>query len=246
MYLREIGVHLPYLSNDEYFNYLMSTQNVTEQEARRLDYLTNWKEKNVMFVDQTRCIAALYSNLLGKFKTEKTNKILIMCVTDVDKVNVEPKTKLGITEVYVLIDLESYWKLSNIEKKKVILEKIHEGVLQVANHFSWEISIFNQVYKEIIDRDYVNEYTVRQKASPDRKHKAELFCQHDIDFVKISMIIRIRKTNDIIKSELLIKDRPNEFIFVPKLGEIKWISNSEITLTHSYKANKKWMVKLDE
>ncbi|MFJ7971809.1 hypothetical protein [Psychrobacillus sp. NPDC096389] len=246
MYLRDIGLYLEYKANKEYINEVMLTQNLTEEEAKRLDYWENCKDFHVLFGDQVRCIARLYTDLLGKFKTEETKKININCVTDLDKLKSVPKTALGFTEVYVLIDLESYWKLSNIEKKKVILKKINEGVLQAANHFSWDISIFNRVFKEIIDRDYVNEYSLKQKASPDRKHKAELYCQHDIDFVKISMIIRKRKTNEIIKSELLITGRPNEFSFVPKLGELKWISNSEITLTHKYKLRKKWIVKLEE
>lgn len=79
-----------------------------------------------------------------------------------------------------------------------------------------------------------------------RKHKAEIFCQHDIDFITISMIIRERKSNEMIKSELLFKDRPHELSFVQKLGELKWISNREVTLKHRYNLRKKWTVKVDE
>lgn len=106
--------------------------------------------------------------------------------------------------------------------------------------------LFNRVSKEIIDRDYVNEFSLKQKSSPDRKHKAEIFCQHDIDFITISMIIRERKSNEMIKSELLFKDRPHELSFVQKLGELKWISNREVTLTQRYNLRKKWTVKMDE
>ncbi|MDF2066557.1 hypothetical protein [Bacillus sp. Cr_A10] len=246
MYLRDIGLYLEYKANKEYIDEVMLTQNLTKEEATRQDYWENCKDFHVLFGDQVRCIARLYTDLLGKFKTEETKKINIFCVTDLDKLNSVPKIALGFTDVYVFIDLESYWKLSNIEKKKVILEKINEGILQVANHFSWDTSIFSRVSKEVIDRNYVNEYSLKQKASPDRKHKAEIFCQHDIDFITISMIIRERKSNEIIKNELLFKDRPHEFSFVQKLGDLKWISNSEITLTHKYKLRKKWIVKLEE
>ena len=118
-----------------------------------------------------------------------------------------------------------------MEKKKVVLGKINEGIIQVANHYSWDISPFNRVSKEIMDRNYVNEYLLKPKSSPDRKHKAEIFCQHDIDFITISMIIRERKSNEMRKSELLFKDRPHELSFVQKLGDLKWISNREVTLT---------------
>lgn len=246
MYLRDIGLYLEYQENKEYIDEVMLTQKLTKEEATRQDYRKNCKDFHVLFGDQVRCVARLYTDLLGKFKTEETKKINIFCVTNLDKLKSVPKTALGFTDVYVFIDLESYWKLSNIEKKKVILEKINEGILQAANHFSWDISIFNRVSKEVIDRNYVNEYSLKQKASPDRKHKAEIFCQHDIDFITISMIIRERKSNEMIKSELLFKDRPHELSFVQKLGDLKWISNSEITLTHKYNLRKKWVVKLEE
>jgi len=246
MYLRDIDLDLPYQENYDYINKMMLTQNLSKEEAIRLDYENNWKETRIMFRDQVRCIAGLYLNLLGKFSTEKTNKIMISCITDLETVNVGPKTMEGFTEVFVLLDLNCYWKFSNLEKKKVILEKINEGILLIANEFSWDISAFNQVTKEIIERDYVNEFSLKQKSSPDRKHKAEIFCQHEIDFINISMIIRERKSNEIIKNELLFKDRPHELSFVQKLGELKWISNSEITLTHKYKLRKKWTVKMDE
>lgn len=246
MYLRDIGLYLQYQENKEYIDEVMLTQKLTKEEATRQDYQDNCKDFHVLFGDQVRCVASLYTDILGEFKTEETQKIIIFCVTDLDKLKSVPKTALGFTEVYVLLDLESYWELSNIEKKKVILEKINEGILQVANHYSWDISIFNRVSKEVIDKNYVNEYSLKQKASPDRKHKAEIFCQHDIDFITISMIIREGKSNEIIKNELLFKDRPNEFSFVQKLGDLKWISNSEITLTHKYKLRKKWTVNIDE
>ncbi|ALC85242.1 hypothetical protein AM499_04985 [Bacillus sp. FJAT-22090] len=246
MYLREIDLDLPHQKNYEYINKMMSSQNLTEEEAVRLDYWQNWKDLRILFRDQVRCIAGLYVDLLGKFKTVETKKIMINCLKDLDMLNSGPINSVGFTDVYVFLDLENYWKLTNIEKKKVILEKINEGILQVAKEFSWDISTFNQVTKEIIDRDYVNEFSLKQKSSPDRKHKAEIFCQHEIDFINISMIIRERKSNEIIKNELLFKDRPHELSFVQKLGELKWISNSEITLTHKYKLRKKWTVKMDE
>ena len=133
MYLRDIGLYLVYQENKEYIDEVMLTQKLTREEATRQDYWENCKDFHVLFGDQVRCIARLYTDLLGKFKTEETKKINIYCVTDLDKLNSVTKTALGFTDVYVFIDLESYWKLSNIEKKKVILEKINEGILQVAN-----------------------------------------------------------------------------------------------------------------
>lgn len=133
MYLRDIGLYLEYQENKEYIDEVILTQKLTKEEATRQDYRENCKDFHVLFGDQVRCVARLYTDLLGKFKTEETQKINIFCVTDLDKLKSVPKTALGFTEVYVLIDLETYWNLSNIEKKKVILEKINEGILQVAN-----------------------------------------------------------------------------------------------------------------
>lgn len=74
MYLRDIGLDLPYKKNYEYILDMISNHNLTEEEAVRLDFEKNWKENKVKFGDEVRCIAVLYLDLLGNFKAEKTKK----------------------------------------------------------------------------------------------------------------------------------------------------------------------------
>ncbi|NYE04519.1 hypothetical protein F4694_001263 [Bacillus niacini] len=153
-----------------------------------LYYENKWKPKRVLFRDQVRCIASMYTYLLGRFQTERTEKITINCVEKTND-NALVKTTLdGFTKVSVELDIDSYFLLSNYEKKRVILEKINGGVTKVANEFSWDIELFNRISYEIIKNDYVNEYVWKQKTSPDKKFKAEVYCQHDIDFFTISIL----------------------------------------------------------
>jgi hypothetical protein len=58
------------------------------------------------------------------------------------------------------------------------------------------------------------------------------------------MIIKTRDTNELVKSEILFIERPHELAFVQHLGNLKWISNTEVVLLSKYNKKKKWLVSI--
>lgn len=81
MYLREIQLSLPYRKNPEALNQIMIQHNCTYEEAIKIDHDNNWMiPVRRRFELETRCIAAIYVRLLGKYKTKDCSKILIECV----------------------------------------------------------------------------------------------------------------------------------------------------------------------
>ncbi|RSD29595.1 hypothetical protein [Mesobacillus subterraneus] len=226
---------LPYVKKDDG---LLDKHSFSEVEATRTHYEENWKTKRILFRDQVRCIASLYTELLGRFPTEGTKKLIINCVE-------HPEDKIlttsdGFTEVWVQLDIDSYFLLSGDEKKKLILEKIHEGVLLAAHEYAWGKETFNRIKAEIEARNYVNEYVWKRKASPDRKLAAEVFCVHDIDHFTASLTIKEKKSGNIVKTKKVLQERPHELIFVQYLGDLKWVSDRTVGI---YRENKAiWMV----
>ncbi|MBT2684529.1 hypothetical protein [Bacillus sp. ISL-37] len=217
----------------------MAKHSLIEPEAIRLDYEENWKQKRVLFRDQVRCIANLYIFLLGRFPTENSKKILINCMeSPEDEVTT---TTDGFTEVSVQLDIDSYFSLSNLEKKRLILEIINEGIVKVANEYSWEQVEFNRITAEIKERNYVNEYVWAQKSSPDRKYKAEVFCTHDIDCFTATLNIRDKRSGGFVKSKKVLQERPHELVFTQYLGSLKWVFDRTVVITYRCRTTQ-WLV----
>ncbi|MGV2942481.1 hypothetical protein AB5I83_23240 [Mesobacillus sp. LC4] len=230
---------LPYIEKDEDIKRVMARHSLTETEAIRFDYEENWKQKRMLFRDQVRCIAGLYTFLLGRFPNDRTKKIMINCMESPSD-GVQTTTD-GFTEVSVKLALDSYFSLSDFDKKTLILEKIDEGIIKVANEFSWEQNVFNRISAEIKDRNYINEYVWTQKSSPDRKYMAAMFCTHDIDYFNAMLKIRDKKSGELIKSKNVLEERPHELIFTQYLGDLRWISDRTVAIT--YRGRKtKWLV----
>ncbi|MBT2739078.1 hypothetical protein [Bacillus sp. ISL-7] len=237
--LRDIDLDLPYKENKAFIEELINNQALQENDAIRLDYEMNWKKKRINFRDEIRCIADLYLHHLGKYLTQETKKIMINCVERINSNKIQ--TCDGFTEIEVEFDFRTYTKCEKEEKKKFVLEKLYEGVLKVAETYEWEVPMLKQAYQNVIESNYKNEYVWKQKASPSRKYTAEIFCQHEIDKYTVTMNIKSRDTNESVKSEILFIERPNGFAFVKHLGDLKWISNTEVILLNKNKT-KKWLV----
>jgi hypothetical protein len=237
--LRDIDLDLPYKENKNCIEELINKQGMEEKDAIRLDYELNWQKKRMRFRDEMRCIVGLYLRYLDKFQTQETKKIIINCVEKINSNKIH--TFDGFTEVEVEFDYGAYKKLANEEKKKFLLEKLYEGVIKVAETYEWDTPILKMAYQSVIESNYKNEYVWKQKASPSRKYTAELFCQHEIDKYVVTMIIKTRDTNELVKSEILFIERPHELAFVQHLGNLKWFSNTEVKLLNKH--NKKyWQV----
>jgi hypothetical protein len=236
--LKDIDMDLPYIKKDEEIKNFMAKHSLTEVEAIRFDYEENWKQKRMLFRDQVRCIASLYLFLLGRFPNERSKKIMINCVESPGE-GVQTTTD-GFTEVSVKVDIDSYFPLSNFDKKRLILEKFNEGMIKVANEYSWDHGVFNSVTAEIKDRNYVNKYVWAQKSSSDRKYKAEVFCEHDIEFFTATLIIIDKKSGQVVKTKKVLQERPHELIFTQYLGDLKWVSDRTVVMTHRGRKTK-WM-----
>jgi hypothetical protein len=241
VFLKDIDLDLPFNENMSFIEELKNKQGMDEKDAIRLDYEKNWKEKRLTFRDEIRCIANSYLQHLGKFQTNETKKLMINCVERISLEEVN-STSDGFTDVEVEFDFSAYEKLNNEEKKKLILEKLYEGVLKASEVFEWDMPILNRTYQSVIESNYKNEYIWKQKTSPSKKYTAEIFCQHEIDKYVVTMIIKKKHTNELVKNEILFTERPHELAFVQYLGNLKWISDTEVILLSKYNKNKKWLV----
>ena len=133
------------------------------------DFLLSIKrdEKNKLysnnFMNQTRCIAALYASLLGRFKNDTCWRILVKCTKEITRH--EYLDLLGVYEIQIQRNAYEFFDLSDIDKKKYALDVLKEGVDKVIEQKGWDSKPFEKAYQGVIDAHYINTWTWRKKSS---------------------------------------------------------------------------------
>jgi hypothetical protein len=128
---------------------------------------------------QTRCITRLYERCFPGLTVDKAWKVLVECVERVDQRGT--RDLLGVFVAQVPFDWKAWQTAAPLERRKVALASLQEGVRSVVAEKRWPVVPFEQAFEGVIARGYVNESRTAPKASPDRRHKACVFCVHDMD-----------------------------------------------------------------
>jgi len=235
MYLSSFDFDLPYIENIKSINSLMNAQKCTYEEALKIDYILNWKEKRRNFRLETRCITSMFERLLGKFKNEKCQKIIIECSEN----NIESSILnfSGIITVQLQMNHEKFLKKKDIEKKEVTLKLLMKGIKKVAINENWNLDPFENISEIVKSNKYSNEWIWKKPIKNlNKSYSAEVLCQHSVKNMDIFIIVK-EINGDEIYREKIISELPDEWAYSKHLGELKWMSNSEIGLTNKAKSN---------
>ena len=109
------------------------------------------KDSRHDFRNEVRCIAAhYYSFLPKKYKTDNFWKILVECV-DTEQDN---KLYLGVKVVKIKFDYEHYLTLDNHNRKVVILDTLHKGVMKVSDEQEWNPTLFDTCFSKVVNDSY--------------------------------------------------------------------------------------------
>lgn len=227
MKLKEFAVTCPYIKHEEKLLDVMKAYGVSRSEAIKIDYSNNHKKYVVQMRDYTRCITSMIERFFEPIPNEKYWKILINVLKKEDS-DFRENSSGGVLETYCVYDYETLFEMSDIEIKKITLELVEKTVLETMYNHNWNTESFEYACNQVRINDYQNKWVWKKK-----KNKlgiiAEIFINHDVKNVEIYMRIK-SKSNELIKEELLIKDIPNEFVYVPYLGDIKWIDDHCVAL----------------
>ncbi len=89
---------------------------------------------------------------------------------------------------------------------------------------------FNKAKNEVIASAFLNEWTFKkQVTSPNKKWRAEIFCQHEVDHFIIHLFVRNRTDQTIIRNESIYL-KPDDFFFKPLLGKLLWKTSNDVVL----------------
>ena len=203
------------------------------------------KEKAVIFLNETNCIADLYTRCLGNIKTEDCSKIVIECVDSINN-NFIIKTD-RIYDIQVICNFESFFNSTEIEKKKITLNLIMDALEKLLKQNDWNKDIFYKAAQKVKELNYINEWTWKKslKVSPSKQYSVEVFCEHNLDEFIINCIFRKKSDGNFIKVRVVDGITPHWICYLYNLGEIKWISSHKVILINKI-GTEQWIIYLIE
>lgn len=225
--LREIRLYVRYAPSIEAEALLVGKDEEERNKITQEDYNKNYRQRDFEFRLQTRNITSFFERCLKGYKNDKCSKINIECVQNAVR---EPSVVLGIYTVQVVFSIDEFFKLNDFDKKKKTLELIRVAMSQIIEKEGWSKIIFENAYDRIISEHYINEWIwKKQKYNSTRKYIAKVLCEHGIYSCNISIVITDKK-EQVIKKELIVSEKPDEWMFAKYFGELKWISTTEVAL----------------
>ena len=206
------------------------------------------------------CVESLYQNYLVDFDTREFAKVNIILhdslltkqelplppLKDLTKEERQQRMKnreyfhqnqiekqLDVLTVHRSFNFEGWEKQEKIERKRQILVEIHDVMNTLSDVYAWNKEALNEAYYKSLLSDIENSWMVQRlklKNSPNRKYKAGIIAEFDIDeFRFYAVIYSIGGT--LIKKELIHNENEEDFTLAAESiikGRTQWSDNEFI------------------
>jgi hypothetical protein len=197
------------------------------------------KEKQKKFNQSTWCISQLYLTCLGNYSSGVFKKAIVNVVREKTDHNVI-ENMVDVILIHRIFDFERFFQLDNkYEKKKTILDALHEGLITMAKNEGWDtdqlLDAYNCCLKKKLEHKWLrgNKYFL----SPDKKYFAGVFCNWDIDKFEV-MAIFFNKHKEEIERVKLYEREPND---VEPMGKMGWDKLTGEFNLYSKNEKQKWV-----
>lgn len=176
---------------------------------------------------ETNCVCSLVLFLLGgKFDAGEISKVIV----DAGVESGQAERLSNVLKLDVKFDFERYWSSGPVEKKKIILKLVVDSFSYLSELNGWDLSPLLSVCQSIKDSDllFCREVST-YKSSPNRKLKACLAYQHDLD--AITIFSRVLSSEGVFVCDVeFCKVKPHDWFLMPYLGRLKWKGSDRIIL----------------
>ncbi|MGN0245371.1 MAG: hypothetical protein ACI4DK_05350 [Lachnospiraceae bacterium] len=212
MILKEIEMDLPYVRDD-------NQENLSD-DAIKLDYELNWKEKRRQIQLMTRCMTSMIERIIPRITTKDCWKILIECVEK--PLRKEGINLLGVYSVQVFFEINKFLAMNSLEKKQYVVNKIREGISKLSQYNSFDVEEIQKACNKIVDSNYVNEW-FWNKPVKSKQVSVQIKVLHEVESVSIYMVFKDSIKN-VYEEKFLVEDIPDERVYSKYLGKLEWIS----------------------
>jgi len=190
------------------------------------------------FKGQTWSIQRLYLTCLGKYNTNAIKKVVIEFTLSKDAEN-NIEYLLDVIRIKKTFDFEKYFLLSEkYEKKKMLLEALHESMTVVANHEGWSVEPLKDAYNCCLAKNLEHTWLRKDKyfLSPNRKYYGGVFCNWDIDKFEAFAVFLNKQKEEISRIKLFEREPWD----VDPMGKMGWDKGTGEFYLYSKDEKTKW------
>lgn len=198
------------------------------------------------FNRESWCIPELYWSSLKKYDTGKVKKCVVRLDNDwgidLNKITLQA----NVIQINLNFNFNTYYKCSITDKKMMQLKILHVGMIKIWEEMRWDVNVILDAYNYALKKDLKYEFLVSEKlkASPNRKHYINFWCEWDLDCCKLYWVLYNKQRNEISR-ELIIKKEAflGEFVYYIKY---KWVDNKNVTIENKHRNNEVFNIRLDK
>jgi len=188
-------------------------------------YYPPHQEGDKLFTQRQNLVSDLYVQYLNRYKPPKTSRISVH-LSDNDKVGGYFGSILSAS---VKFDIKKFWESSDIEKNRNILDAVHRISMLCAKEFDWDIKPFKIAYEKVIETNFVYGFESSIKLSRDKKHKASVLLEKDLEKSTISVVF-YNSNNEKLKCVKILDSFQHIMFYGQLLNKHKWFNNEEFGL----------------
>lgn len=171
----------------------------------------------------------LYFRKLPKFDTGIVRKIMIF-VHEGASETYETTGKSDITSNTWHFDFDGFWKANESTRKRMVLERIRDSLLEVAKVQKWNPQPIRDAYDAVLAANFANEaFGEKEFKSPDGRWIARWHYSYGPDKIAFSIALK-SKDGDESRQIPLFKTKPIDSYLNGVLGKLKWLSNTKVAL----------------
>lgn len=192
---------------------------------------------------ETNFLEVLYLNNLPKVRTDGIAKVIVQACKDVPPKKIDDM--INVLRLWKCFDFEAYWKADKKTRKRIALEFLQDGLLDVAGIRGWDADPFHKAYKAVLAKELINERPWRWSkpvASPNRKLKAQAWVNYDSD--KADIFVVITRNDQILSKTQVTTVKPGDVWINEVIGKLEWSSPCKLSLI-SKDAKQSWDVEVE-
>lgn len=194
-----------------------------------LDLPSAPKQERISFRRRTRCVTALFERLFDTASVDAPGwKLLVECVPEVHRSQF--RNLEGVLTLQLAADPGAFSCVSEFGQKELALNWLIGGALELARQVGWSREPFLEAALRIKNLEYRNErWLGRPKWSPSRNLRADVWCVHEPARFRAWLVV-VDAGDEEVARKLVVDDLPDEFVFAPALGTVRWDSKTRVAL----------------
>lgn len=192
------------------------------------------KEKE--FNRESWCVPELYWSSLKDYNTNKTKKCVIRLDNDWGADINQVTNQASVIQINIDFDFKTYFNLTSIDRKKMQLEVLHNGMMKIAEIENWETDSLLDTYNNCLKRDLKYEFFISKKlkASPNRKYHINFWCEWGIKMCKLYYVLYDKDKEERVRKLLIEKESfLGEFVYYVKY---RWTGDKKVILENNHRA----------